>query len=109
MAIPTATMLRYLRQIPGKTFYSSFRHADKFVTLISDKFLVFLLLILELPVRYQFGKYPLGVFASGRFFADLSDGSSQFAAQNETYLKRNYADNIAEYNTVLNSLISQRR
>ncbi|KMZ60625.1 putative Pentatricopeptide repeat-containing protein [Zostera marina] len=63
----------------------------------------------QISVHHQFGKHPLAVFSTGRFFADLADGSSHSAAQNETYLKRNYADNVSEYNTVLNSLISQRR
>ncbi|RYQ86329.1 hypothetical protein Ahy_B10g106007 [Arachis hypogaea] len=36
-------------------------------------------------------------------------GSRNFSASTEEYSKRNYADNVAEYNTVLGSLTAKRR
>lgn len=36
-------------------------------------------------------------------------GRRYFAASTEEYAKRNYADNISEYNTVVNSVVAQRR
>ncbi|GMH23913.1 hypothetical protein Nepgr_025756 [Nepenthes gracilis] len=36
-------------------------------------------------------------------------GRRYYAAQTEAYLKRNYANNVSEYNTVIGSLTAQRR
>lgn len=42
--------------------------------------------------------------------ATAADGTGVAAGSvNQEYLKRNYADNVSEYNTVLSSLIGQRR
>nr|XP_009412079.1 PREDICTED: pentatricopeptide repeat-containing protein At4g35850, mitochondrial isoform X1 [Musa acuminata subsp. malaccensis] len=52
--------------------------------------------------------FPSSVARRGRFLALLTK-SRPFSVDTAEYAKRNYASNVSEYNTVIGSLIAQRR